>query len=65
LTADSFKDFIKNSELGQTFVDRKTSWQKYEDDWTSLLNPSKSHDSDREITELQVRAEQRNQKRVS
>ena len=65
LTADSFKDFIKNSELGQTFVDRKTSWQKYEDDWTSLLNPSESYDSDKEITEMQVRAEQRNQKRVS
>ena len=60
LTADSFKDYVKNSDLGQNFTDWWKSWDKYADSWDSMLNISKSHDSDKVITEMQVNSEKYN-----
>ena len=62
LTADSFKDFIRNSELGQTFNDWWESWGKYKDSWDSLLSPKKSNDADLAITQIQMDAEAHNKK---
>lgn len=53
LSADSFWDYIKNSDLGQNF---KEWW----DEWGSIFKFSDWYDSDKKITQLQVGAEKHN-----
>jgi len=65
LSADSLSDFIKNSDLWESFTDWWDAWTKYADEWDKLIDPDTDFDSDKNITEMQVKAEQNNENLMS
>ena len=60
LSADSLKDYIKNSDVGQSFIDWWNSVDQYWDAWDNIFDSSDWYDSDKVITQLQVDAEKHN-----
>ncbi len=64
LSSDSFEEYVKNSDLGETFSEWWKSWDNYLDSWDSLVNTSDSYDSDAKITQMQVNAEKYNQEAI-
>ena len=64
LAADSFGDVVKGLvnywDLEHTFSEWWDSRSKYADDWTSLVDKDTDFDSDKVITEKQVKAEEHN-----
>ena len=64
LTSDSFKDYMSDSDIGQTFSDRWESVDQYGDAWSDLFGSSDEYDSDKVITQMQVSAEKHNQEIV-
>ena len=57
LSSDSFEEYVKNSDLSETFSEWWKSWDNYLDSWDSMVNTPDSYDSDAKITQMQVSAE--------
>ena len=60
LSSDSLQDFIKDSDIGQSFIDWWDDIDEYGDSWDDLLDSTGWYDSDKIITQMQVNAEKHN-----
>ena len=53
-------DYIKNTDVWQSFTAWGDQMSKFADDWESLLTPWTWYDADKDITRMQVEAERHN-----
>lgn len=65
LESDSLWDYVKNSDLGQTFSDWWDSWDKFADDWESMITKDGDTNTDKLITQMQVDADKHNKEVIS
>ena len=61
LSADSLSDYVKNSDLGQTFSDWWNSMDRFADAWDEIVDSDSTSDADKLITQMQVEADKHNQ----
>ena len=53
------------SETEDVLSDYGDVWTRYYDKWDEIINPKQKVDSDKDITQLQVEVEKRNQADIS
>ena len=64
LSADSLSEFIENSDIAEAFTDYWDAMTKYADSRESLIDKDTEFDADKQIVEMQVKADKHNQEEM-